>query len=61
MGEERVRRIKATLPAGSTDEDYLTALEQLSRLHAHVMTQIAHRRLWEHQVGKQRLIDLSRV
>ena len=56
MGEERVRRIKATLPAGSMDEDYLTALD---RAYTHVMSQIAHRRLWEHQVGAQRLTDLQ--
>ena len=60
LGPVRVRTIKASLPEGSTDTDYLTALEQaFVHFHAHVMFQTAHQDQWEERVGKPRLIELK--
>ena len=60
LGPVRVRTIKASLPEGSADTDYLTALEQgFEHFHAHVMFQTAHQDQWEERVGKPRLIELK--
>jgi hypothetical protein len=60
LGPVRVRTIKASLPEGSTDTDYLTALEQgFEHFHAHVMYQTAHQDQWEERVGTPRLIELK--
>ena len=60
LGPVRVRTIKASLPEGSTDTDYLTALEQaFVHFHAHVMYQTQHQDQWEERVGKPRLIELK--
>ena len=48
------------MPEGSTDTDYLTALEQaFEHFHAHVMFQISHQDQWEERVPKPRLIELK--
>ena len=61
LGPERVRMVKATLPEGYTDDDYLTALEQaFMHFHAHVLFQVAHQDQWENRVGKARLIELKK-
>jgi hypothetical protein len=61
LGPERVRMVKATLPEGYTEDDYLTALEQaFMRFHAHVLFQVAHQDQWEDRVGKARLIELKK-
>ena len=55
LGPVRVRTVKASLPEGSTDTDYLTALEQaFVHFHAHVMYQTAHQDQWEERVGIER-------
>jgi hypothetical protein len=60
LGPVRVRTVKASLPEGSTDTDYLTALEQtFVHFHGHVMFQTAHQDQWEERVGKPRLIELK--
>jgi hypothetical protein len=60
LGPVRVRTIKASLPEGSRDTDYLTALEQaFVHFHAHVMFQVTHQDQWEERVGKPRLIELK--
>jgi hypothetical protein len=60
LGSVRVRTIKASLPEGSTDTDYLTALEQgFGHFHAHFLFQTAHQDQWEERVGKPRLIELK--
>jgi hypothetical protein len=60
LGPVRVRTIKASLPEGFTDTDYLTALEQgFVHFHAHVMFQVTHQDQWEERVGKPRLIELK--
>jgi hypothetical protein len=60
LGPVRVRAIKASLPEGSPDTDYLTALEQgFVHFHAHVMYQTQHQDQWEERVGKPRLIELK--
>ena len=60
LGPVRVGTIKASLPEGSTDTDYLTALEQgFVHFHAHVMFQVTHQDQWEERVGKPRLIELK--
>ena len=60
LGPVRVRTIKASLPEGSADTDYLTALEQtFVHFHGHVMFQTAHQDQWEERVGKPRLIELK--
>jgi hypothetical protein len=60
LGPERVRMVKATLPEGYSETDYLTALEQaFVHFHAHVMFQTAHQDQWEERVGKLRLIELK--
>lgn len=61
LGPERVRMVKATLPEGYSETDYLTALEQaFVHFHAHVMFQVTHQDQWEERVGKQRLIELKK-
>ena len=60
LGPVRVRTIKASLPEGSADTDYLAALEQgFEHFHAHVMFQTAHQDQWEERVPKPRLIELK--
>jgi hypothetical protein len=60
LGPVRVRTIKASLPEGFTDTDYLTALEQgFVHFHAHVLFQSQHQDQWEERVGKPRLIELK--
>jgi hypothetical protein len=60
LGPERVRMVKATLPEGYSETDYLTALEPaFVHFHAHVMFQVTHQDLWEERVGKARLIELK--
>jgi hypothetical protein len=60
LGPERVRMVKATLPEGYTQTDYLTALElAFVHFHGHVMFQTAHQDQWEERVGKPRLIELK--
>ena len=60
LGPVRVRTVKASLPEGSTDTDYLTALEQaFVHFHAHVMFQTSHQDQWEERVAKPRLIELK--
>jgi hypothetical protein len=60
LGPVRVRTIKASLPEGSADTDYLTALEQgFVHFHAHFLFQTAHQDQWEERVGKPRLIELK--
>ncbi len=60
LGPVRVRTVKASLPEGSTEADYLTALEQaFVHFHAHVMYQTQHQDQWEERVGKPRLIELK--
>jgi hypothetical protein len=60
LGPERVRMVKATLPDGYSENDYLTALEQaFVHFHAHVMFQVTHQDQWEERVGKPRLIELK--
>ena len=56
----RVRTVKASLPEGSADTDYLTALEQaFVHFRAHVLFQTQHQDQWEERVGKPRLIELK--
>jgi hypothetical protein len=60
LGPVRVRTVKATLPEGSTETDYLTALDEaFVHFHAHVLFQTAHQDQWEERVGKPRLIELK--
>jgi hypothetical protein len=60
LGPVRVRTVKASLPEGSMDTEYLTALEQaFVHFHAHVLFQTAHQDQWEERVGKPRLIELK--
>jgi hypothetical protein len=60
LGPERVRMVKATLPEGYTETDYLTALEQtFVHFRGHVLFQVAHQDQWEERVPKPRLIELK--
>ena len=60
LGPERIRMVKATLPEGYGETDYLTALEQaFVHFHAHVMFQVSHQDQWEERVPKPRLIELK--
>ena len=60
LGPVRVRTIKASLPDGSTDTDYLTALEQaFVHFHARVLFQTAHQDQWEESLGTERARQLK--